>query len=63
MQELLNLLEAHGKALCDFSSVWAGEVQTQDLLLSAPRTHHLRTTVIPKINIQATGGSVITLYH
>lgn len=42
ISDLLNLLEAQSKSLCDFTSVWTGEVQTQDLLISAPLTYHLR---------------------
>lgn len=38
----LNLLEAQSEALCDLSCVRTGEVQTQDLLVSPPLTHHLR---------------------
>lgn len=36
-------LEAQSKALCDFSGVWTGEMQTQDLLVSTPLTYHLRS--------------------
>lgn len=38
----LNVLEAQSKSLCDFASVGTREVQTQDLLISAPLTNHLR---------------------
>lgn len=40
--DLLNLLEAQSKALCDLSSIRTSEVQTQDSLISTPLTDHLR---------------------
>ena len=38
---LFNVLQAHRKALCDFSCIWTSEMQTQDLLISATLTYHL----------------------
>lgn len=38
----MNLLEAHSKALRNFSSIWTSEMQTQDLPTATSLTYHLK---------------------
>lgn len=38
-----HLLNGQSESLRDLSSVWSGEVQTQNLLSSTALTYHLRT--------------------